>query len=115
MRLHCRAHAPDERFDHAVLSRNDLRVVDGDVLRRHAVFRAVQRGLILLGAVKKALGRDAALVQAGAAQRTLFDQRRPQPRLSRALRAEIPARAAADHDQFKFLHFKFLLPRFFLV
>ena len=115
MRLHCRAHTPDERSDHAVLPRDDLRVVDGDVLRRHAVFRAVQRRLILLGAVKKALCRDAALVQTGAAQRTLFDQRRPQPRLSRAFRAEIAARAAADHDQIKFLHFKFLLPRFFSV
>lgn len=45
MRLHCRAHTPDERSDHAVLPRDDLRVVDGDVLRRHAVFRAVQRRL----------------------------------------------------------------------
>ena len=115
MRLHCRAHTPDERFDHAVLPRDDLRVVDGDVLRRHAVFRAVQRRLILLGAVKKALCRDAALVQTGAAQRALFNQRRSQSGFSRAFRAEISARASADHDQIKFLHFKFLLPRFFSV
>ena len=115
MRLHCRAHTPDECFDHAVLPRDDLRVVNRDVLRRHAVFRAVQRRLILLGAVKKALCRDAALVQTGAAQRALFDQCCPQPRLSRAFRAEIPARPSADHDQIKFLHFKFLLLYFSLV
>ena len=78
-------------------------------------FCAVQRRLILLGAVEQALGGDAALIQACAAEGAFFDQRRAQARLSRAFRAEIPARAAADHDQIKFLHFKFLLLYFSLV
>ena len=92
MRFHRRSHAPDERLDHAVLPCDDLRMVNRDVLCRHAVIRAMQRCLILLGAVQKALGRDAAFVQAGAAQRALFNQRRSQSGFSRAFRAKISAR-----------------------
>ena len=104
MRLHRRADAADQRADHAVLPRDDLRVVERDIFRRHAVIRAVQRRLILLGAVEQALGGDAALIQARAAEGALFDQRRAQARLSRALRTKIAARPAADHDQIKLLH-----------
>ena len=115
MRFHRRSHAPDERLDHAVLPCDDLRMVNRDVLCRHAVIRAMQRCLILLGAVQKALGRDAAFVQAGAAQRALFNQRRSQSGFSRAFRAKISARPAADHNQIIFLHNKFLLFCFFSV
>ena len=48
----------------------------------------MQRRLILLGAVEQALGGDAALIQARAAEGALFDQRRAQARLSRALRTK---------------------------
>ena len=104
MRLHRRADAADQRADHAVLPRDDLRVVERDIFRRHAVIRAVQRRLILLGAVEQTLGGDAALIQARAAEGALFDQRRAQARLSRAFRTKIAARPAADHDQIKLLH-----------
>ena len=102
--LHREADAGDERFDDLVLAVDDRRVVKRDVLRVHAVIRAVLRGGVLLGAIQKALGGDAALVQARSAQRPLFHDCRRQTALRRAFGAQIAARAAAQDHDIKSIH-----------
>ena len=88
-----------------VLVSDDLREVDVHALDLDADVLAL---LLNLGdelrRVQQALRGDAADIQARAAEGALFDQRRAQARLSRALRTKIAARPAADHDQIKLLH-----------
>jgi len=107
--LHRKADAGDQCLDDLVLAVNHGGVIIGHVFRVHAVALAVLRARILLGAVQKALGRDAALVQAGAAQRALFDERNLQSALRRAFRAQIAAGAAADNNDVILFHISSLL------
>src|SRR5205823_1585367 len=60
----------------------------------------VARFLVQLGGVKQRLGRDAADVEAGAAERlVLLDHHHLHAELRRADRAEIAARAGTDDDE----------------
>jgi hypothetical protein len=85
----------------------DLGVVGRDAVRREAVRQVVE----LLGRIQHRLGRNAADVQAGAAERRLavladegIDAGRLQTQLRRADRRDIPAGTAANDDDIEILY-----------
>jgi hypothetical protein len=88
-----------EFADHAVLEgpqflQVDRRVAETDAVRRHGG-RLVDDP----GGVQQGLGRNAADIEANAAQhRVTLDQGDPQPEVGGAKGGGVPARARAQHD-----------------
>ena len=88
-----------EPADDAVLVRVDPGHVDADQVGLDAELLALAGLVGDLGRVQQRLGRDAAAVQAGAAQLGLVDQRHREVQLGRAQGGGVSAAAGAeDHD-----------------
>ena len=77
--------------------------VEARVVAGEAEAVGVLHQLADLGRAQQRLGRDAAPVQADAAQMLALDQRRLHAELGRADRRDIAAGAAADHDEVEVL------------
>src|ERR1017187_7918227 len=97
-RLRERGHSADEPGHDGVLAPEDRANVGGNGARPNAMRRGMVPGEHeLLRRIEEGLARDAAQVQAGAAQgRPLLDQRHPEPELRGAERAHVSARARPD-------------------
>ena len=101
---------PFQQGPHAAVQLGDDRILPGDGLseielgrRRqgHAhdrLFRRLGHGVIGFGGMDQRLGRNAAAIEAGAAQSPLLDQDDIQPQLTRPDRGHIAAGAASDHQ-----------------
>ena len=73
--------------------------VEGDIVRRQAEIAGMLHQVIDLRGAQQRLGRDAAPVEADAAEMLALDQCRVQAELRRADRRDIAARPAADDDE----------------
>ena len=71
---HLDPHAADELLHHLLLALEDGAEIDGGAVDVHAVFVGMAAVIIDFGAVQQRLGRDAALVQAYAAQFPFLEQ-----------------------------------------
>ncbi len=80
---------------------DDLLRIIGDVFRREAELVEMMQQVINLGGAQQRFGRDAAPVEADAAELVALDQRRLHAELRGADCRDIAARTAADHDQVK--------------
>ena len=87
-----------EPADHAVLVGVDAGHVDADQLGLDAELLGLAGLVGDLAGVQQRLGRDAAPVQAGAAELVLLDQRDRQVQLRGAQRGGVTAAAAAQDD-----------------
>ena len=97
--LHQAGEALVEPIDDAVLVLVDPRHVDALEGRLDADLLALASGVGDLGGVEQGLGRDAAAVQAGAADLAAFDHDHREVELGGAQRAGITAAAAAKDDE----------------
>ena len=98
--------AAGQPLDDLVLARVHLRHVDADrrLADRQAPLLPVLRDLQRVRVLEQRLGRDAAPVEAGAAEhRRPFDDRGLEPELRGADRGDIAAGAGADHDDVVFV------------
>ena len=98
--------AAGEALDDLVLAGLDLVHVDADggLAERQAPFLPVLRDLQRVGVLEQRLGRDAAPVEAGAAEhRRALDDRGLQSELSGANRGDVAAGPGADHDDVVFV------------
>jgi len=68
-----RGHARDQRLDDLILAGDDLCVVDPDALDGDAVLFAVRRAVKNLRRIEQRFCRDAAFVEANAADAAFFD------------------------------------------
>ena len=90
-----------QRAYHATAPHSHRLLIQPNLAAMHAILRAVQRVLVQLGRIEQRLRRDAAFVQAHAAKGSSFKQYHAHTFARRALRSQIPGRAAADHHQIK--------------
>ena len=99
--------------DHLVLAAHQGREVELDLAGLHAVLRQLVAGhRVEVRGLQQRLGRDAADIEAGAAEgAALLDAGGLQAQLRRLDGADIAARAAADHHHVErlFRHFRILL------
>ena len=73
--------------------------IEGDIVRRQAEIAGMLHQMVDLRGAQQRLGRDAAPVEADAAEMFALDQRRVQAELRRTDRRHITARPAADDDE----------------
>ena len=102
------ADATAELLRHAAAALDHGGHVEARVVGREAEARRVPHQLQHLGRAQQRLGRDAAPVQADAAQMLALDQRHLHLELRGADRRHVAARAAADDDQVEALGHLFL-------
>jgi hypothetical protein len=93
------AEPADQAVDHLLLALDGAGPVDADLAHLEAELGGALDRAVHVGALEELLGRDAADVQAGAAQLVLLDEGDAQPGRGPVERRRVAARAAADdHD-----------------
>ena len=91
----CSAHTAHQRADHLLFSVNNGAVIQRNIFGMDTVGLTVLGMGIQFSAVQQGFGRDAALIETGAAQMGLFDAQNLFLSLSRPLSGQISAGAAA--------------------
>src|SRR5690606_14530081 len=100
--LHQEADAGVQLFGHAARAGDDGVEVEADLVSRQAVVLEVAQALIFLAGLEQGLGRDAAPVQADAAQVLALDDGDLLAQLAGADGGDIAAGAGADDDEVEF-------------
>ena len=95
--FHGRADASDELLDYFILALDDLAEIERRSRRAHSVLVAVLGVVVDFRAVKQRLGRDAAFVEAYAAQFAFLEQHDVQPFGSGAFRSHVASGTSADN------------------
>ncbi|MPN07145.1 hypothetical protein SDC9_154411 [bioreactor metagenome] len=96
--LQCSGHARNQGFHDFVLAGNNLRVVNLKPFGTHAVLFAMRRAVEHLRRIEQRFRRNAAFVEANAANAALLDAEHAQTCVASAFTREITGGAAAEDD-----------------